>query len=347
MLESLSASEILNVPTSECERIFGPTETEAKEQYRHLSKRWYPRKDGDDGRVFAHISLLHRVALQKIRAGQWKDPRVETIMNAGKEVKFTVLKRFKFELGEAVTGQDELLFLIDNQYDDLYLQALAAQRIFTNWPSSRVRKEVERYLPKFSSYPAPMKTERRAVSTVRDRRLIRLRDIKEPLDPKHVAWIVSSLYDLLCYLQVMKLTHNAISLDNYWIEPEAHYGALLGGWWYAVPVGQRLAALPTWALAEAPAGFRAQASAGVAKAKGILGLLQLKALARELLGDRPGGRLLHDKKIPRALATWAVLPPGDHPIKEYAGWQDVLKDSFGARRYTKLDLRASDIYGKE
>jgi len=75
-----------------------------------------------------------------------------------------------------------------------------------------------------------------------------LRDLLEHLNGKlsaeHTAWILSSLLNIACYLQYAALTHNAVSPDTFFVSPEAHSGALLGGWWYATAAGARIGALP-------------------------------------------------------------------------------------------------------
>ena len=39
------------------------------------------------------------------------------------------------------------------------------------------------------------------------------------LDPKHVAWIVSGMLNICCFLRINHKVHGDISLDNYFVHP--------------------------------------------------------------------------------------------------------------------------------
>ena len=47
------------------------------------------------------------------------------------------------------------------------------------------------------------------------------------MDARQVAWIISSLLNLACYLDYARLAHNAILTDAVFISPPRHSSALL------------------------------------------------------------------------------------------------------------------------
>jgi hypothetical protein len=71
----------------------------------------------------------------------------------------------------------------------------------------------------------------------------------------------------------------------------------------------------------------------------------IKATGRELLGDGIGSKLLSDPGIPNALLNWLRTAGSGDAFKEYDDWvKMVLKDSFGERRFVKLEIQPSDVY---
>ena len=65
---------------------------------------------------------------------------------------------------------------------------------------------------------------------------------------------------------------------------------------------------------------------------------------REMLGDGTGVQLLKDKTVPEPILTWMRQATAGTALKDYQQWFKVLEKSFGARRFTELPLKPSDIY---
>src|SRR5262249_17943265 len=146
----------------------------------------------------------------------------------------------------------------------------------------------------------------------------------------------SSLLNLACYLDYAGLTHNAIGLDSVFVAPEAHRVALLGGWWYAAGRDERLRALPAHAAALAPPDMLSARRADIR-----LDLALIRGLRRTLLGDEM--RLARGGIAPRAMVDWLRGAASDAALRDYELWGSVLEASFGARRFVKLGVTASDI----
>ena len=154
----------------------------------------------------------------------------------------------------------------------------------------------------------------------------------------------------------MGITHNAILPETVYVlpkdqhfkptaqqkyAPKDHTFALLGGWWYATKTGQSLLGLPPQAVAFAPRKVLSEGKAEQATDHALL-----RMTARTLLGDATGVRLT-EKGVPQAMANWLALPGSGDAYKDFKTWQgQVLKDSFGERRYTELNIKTSDIYPK-
>jgi hypothetical protein len=205
-----------------------------------------------------------------------------------------------------------------------------------------MRAEVARYLPEPVS---AFKTSGTAVLVVKkSAKHVLLRDLLEheggTLAAEHVAWVISSLLNLACYLQHAGLTHNAISLDTYFVAPAEHSGALLGGWWYAAAHGARLTALPAPSLRLLPPDMLA-----TKRADHRLDLDLIRSVGRALLGDESGASMGRASGAPAPLRHWLRLASSGDAVQEYDHWQRrVLIESFGARRFVSLHVSADAIY---
>jgi hypothetical protein len=158
------------------------------------------------------------------------------------------------------------------------------------------------------------------------------------LEPAHVAWVQSTLHNLTCYLSYTGIVHHDISPDTYFISPKEHEGHLLGGWWYALTVGSPLRQLPSRTFQFLPWEVKTRKLALVQT-----DLELIRAFGREALGDINGTKL-KGKVVPKAMLNWMNNVAGDDAVEEYKRWRDVLTDSFGKRKFVKMDLGPEQIY---
>jgi hypothetical protein len=170
---------------------------------------------------------------------------------------------------------------------------------------------------------------------------VRLRDVltahAAPLDPRHVAWILSGLFNLACYLEYRKLAHQAITLESVWIQPARHEVALLGGWFHALPFGQTLTSLPAASAELASSRYLSQRRAGPS-----LDLELIRAVGRELLGDRRGQRLPAGA-APAPMRDFLLGMPSS-ALNDYRTWKQVLVASFGPPTFVPMPVSAKEIY---
>lgn len=67
-----------------------------------------------------------------------------------------------------------------------------------------------------------------------------------------------------------------------------------------------------------------------------------------MLGDSTGVYLNKNTSLPKRLVSWLRDASMGNSFKDYGTWMnDVLKESFGVRRFIKMDLTANDIYKGE
>jgi hypothetical protein len=261
----------------------------------------------------------------------------------GKTYEINYLRRHPFELGTMYVANTVAAFVVDHAHADLVQHA---ERMVKDlrYASDAMRGQVGPCLPAYP-FAGAFRTGSAYVIVMRKTPdLLLLRDVLDHfggrLDPRHVAWVISSLLNLCCYFQYAGITHNALSLDGCFLSPPSHRVSVLGGWWYAARLGERMLAAPADTIRWAPHDLLDTRCADVRT-----DLELVRAIGRELLGDVTGSRLARDRAAPRALIDWLRFPASDDPIEEYRIWRtQVLQDSFGARRFAGLPLTQSDIY---
>ena len=334
---TLTAAALLAIPEDSPGRLFAGSADDVKRDYRRLAMAWHPDRNRDPmaHAVFQHIRRLY---------DKTACPGPVTLAAAdGKTYELNYLRSHPFELGTMYVANTVVAFVVDRDHADLVRRARRTIEGL-RYADDGMRRQIAGHLPACPCAGA-FETDRAYVIVMRKPPdLLLLRDVLDHvggrLDPRHAAWVVSSLLNVCCYLQYAGLTHNALSLDTCFMSPPRHGVAVLGGWWYAAEAGERMAAAPAATIAWAAHDLM---DTGRADVRTDLELV--RAIGRELLGDIGGMRLARESAAPRAMIDWLRLPASDDPIEEYRTWRtQVLHDSFGARRFVELPLTQSDIY---
>ncbi len=339
-MQDLGAADILAIKTPE--GLFtGPNA--ARDEYLILSKLWHPDKNpGEDPKVFAHIVSLWDCAKDKIAKGEWEIPGIFwAIAKDGRQYQIRFRRKRDFELGDVFIGGASVVYSIKKEAFDLFDAMYKTIQGF-KFSSPAMKEEIGDYLPKdLRVLETP---DRRILIASKPVDVFSLRDVLSfhggRMPAVHVAWIMSRLYNLACYLKYAKITHNDISPDSVFISPALHTAYLLGGWWYSVPEGEKMKALPSRSARLIPAKILAE-KLGDSRLDAEL----IKATGRELLGDVFGTKLINDKSIPKPMFNWLMMPGSDNPFRDYETWMNtVLVESFGKRRFVELKLDANQIY---
>lgn len=340
----LTASQILSIPVLEAERLFG-TSVAIHDVYRSLARRWHPDTPAGNADVFAHIGALLQRAKHLVDVGMWHVPGLFEFTADNKQYRVKYLRSFDFELGTVLFGKTLLTYVIKREFADL---AANARKIIDGlrYPDQKTDEVMRRYLPKITAYH---ETATDVVVTIeKPVDLIRLHDLLDylggKLEDKHVAWIVSRLFNHASYLEWAKLSHNDLSLDTLFICPEHHIICLLGGWWYAAEFGTSLKGrlLPARTITHGPSEL---ISKKLASSRTDAELARLTA--RELLGDPSGVRLALDHEVPRPMADWLRMSGSGSARDDYEQWREkVLMASFGPRKFVRMNTKAEDVYAE-
>jgi len=331
---NLSAKALMAIKPADPERLFsGPFVV--KREYHELARKWHPDSGAGDERVFAHISEVYQAALKKADAGDWEYPGIKAFKPLrGADISISYRGRHSGPEGEVYVGDSEIAFALKDGLADLYASGIRQIRGLP-YADQEMRDKTAPLMPRVKR---EVRTKDRCVvSMEKTPDQVLLRDLAGhfggTLPPEHCAWVCTRLLNIACYLRFAGITHNAISPDTLLVSPMHHAVALTGGWWYSRPVGEKLTAVPEWSVPHLPSGFLRDKVADPR-----LDLELIRATIRQIVGA----------KAPRAMASWLKFASDGDALAEYRDWHGrVLEESFGPRKFVKLEVTPADIYSKK
>ncbi len=335
-MNTFTAEQLLSIKTPE--KLFSKNVMSTLvDEYRELAKKWHPdrTKDKRAGEVFSHISKLRDEGEQKIRGDIWGFEGSYTFQSK----KYNFYRSSQFELGSMYICDDCVIYEIHPDHRKLGKGLIESQRLFT-YKTSAIEKEVKRYLPVKTDIHI---TDHQFICKIhKTPDLLCLRDVlnhyDNMMDPKAVAWIISSLCNLCCYFENTGIVHHDISPDTYFISPKYHSGALLGGWWYAAKLGSKISVVPSRTHTYLPWNVKTNKIAS-----SVTDLELIRTTGRELLGDITGKNLNKDAR--EEVVEWLTSVAQKGSIDNYREWIQVLEKP-GPRKYTPMELDAATLYDK-
>jgi hypothetical protein len=341
--KAMNAAAILAIPESEPERLFRVPATRLPGAYRELVSRWHPDRNRmpEAASVFSHIVALYNIAKRRAADGSWHPLGLYNFIGRdGRSFQIKYLAKRGFELGDMLIGKGIVTFIIDKAHEDMVIHGL--KQIGTmRYPNEQFRRSLSPHLPCVTRSVETAKSW--VICMRRDPSEVLLSDLIQHLggqvEPKHLAWIISSLLNLACFLEVSNMTLNAMTPDTVFVSPQKHAVSLYGGWWYAQGAGKLIRHLPPKVF---PLASRRLREHKVASAE--LDVECIRAIGRACLGDPSGGSLRGRTDVPVPLSRFLQLPSGKSALVEYEHWPKVLEDSFGPRRFHELKVTGDDVY---
>jgi hypothetical protein len=304
-----------------------------KHEFRKLSLQYHP-DHGGSAVTFAHILKLYKQAeamekcwgyLGQLRLGH----------SDGNKYIFDYRSKTEFELGRIYVTDTKILYCIDNS-----VKMPTDKLPKFKYSSDRMRKEFERIIvERYDQVITTLAATYYVVNKPEDSYL--LSDVistnKIPLT--QIAWIISRLYNLGCFLNYNGIVHNDISINTVVIHPGNHALGLLGGWWYYTKIGDKLTAMPANTFNILPNSVIEDRIAKIS-----IVTEQIHALGRQMMGNRYGS-YLDLSKINNKLAEWLTNAGKDNIVEEYQTWDtEILSNIFGPRKFVKWDLKKEDVY---
>jgi hypothetical protein len=344
-IQDLTAKELLAIPKDRPDKLFDNDADTAKKQFRELAMLWHEdiNRAPEAPAVFRHIKDLYDEAEKRIGTPAWScSNKYEFHIKNGRTVRRAFRVKRQFELGTTYIGDAAVTYVLNGNHGQLFRNAIMHITNF-KYPDAATAQQFAAALP---SLETSFEADEGFVIVIRKtKNVLLLRDVLNhfgTLPDTQTAWIFSRLATLCCYLQsTAKLTHNDITPDSVFIDSVKHSIHLLGGWWYAAPIGARklLRVSPYASLYGYPSASRTP----VPDFRNDLTLI--RAVARELLGDVNGIKYrTANSTYPRPFVEWLSAATSGKAISDYQSWQKCRDESFGKRQYLVMPIDADTLY---
>lgn len=319
---------------------------EIKNRYVELMRVYHPELNDNKEEyieIIQKINQLYTEAEESINSGEWNKPGfIKLKLIDGKYYTISFRISHNFELGKMYIGDNTILYLLDEENEKLALNAIKKIESL-KYVNEDMKKEFYKCFPKVSE---SFKTIKGKIGIVieKDEDLILLKDLLSYSNGKLLAstvnWILNSLYNIVCFIHFNGLTHNGISIENYFISTKNQYGALLGGWWYSVDEGKELIGISKDIF-----NIMQYEMKEIKNSNTRLDLESIKLLGRTLLGDKSGILLTTDSNIPRNLSIWLRENTTGNSFEEYSVWSNI-SNYFGERNVVKTSIDKDELYRK-
>lgn len=333
MPNTLTAKKILE--TNNVGDIFTNDKSKIKSEYISLCKIWHPDTNSspESDKVMMHINLLYQKALELIEQNKWEGTNFTRLSGKNKKAyEFKYYATYSFELGTMYISDSYVAYLLNEDHKDLYTNALT-QINNLKYSSDNMKEEMQKYLPsildKFETVDNQFGL---VIKKTPD--LLLLQDVLnyfKAIDDKHVAWIMSSLYNLTCYFDYNHIAHNGITLSNCFISPEYHSVCILGGWWYSKNQGDKMIGVSRDIFNILPPKTKEFKISNI-----TTDLESIRLLSKKILSN--------STTVPQSFLNWLKIGSSEKAKDEYKKWFEVLNSSYGKRKFVMMDLKRSDLY---
>lgn len=338
MFKQAVIDKILTAKT--CGDIFERDQTRIKSAYHEYAKAIHPdicKLPGAE-KAFDILNRMYKRAMDLIQTGTW-DQTGKLYLDSTKTMSF--LNEKPFELGTIYSGATQIAYVFDvgkekwadrllqsgqlvsfkdNKMRDIYKGRVSSNaKIKYILPDKRTAIVLEK---KPEEYPMDLflSAYRRRITT------------------KDMAWMISRMVDLCCFLSICGIVHNGIEAGNLYICPNKHYICLYGGWQYATRIDEKMAGTTKNVYKLMPTSARTDKIATP-----ITDMECVRDLFRTIVKD---GYLDFNSCVPQEIMKWIDAGSTDDPIYEYERWNQALDKAYGKRVFQVFSANADEIYSK-
>lgn len=330
-MKTVDINTILNPATKFGDLFPRASKEELKKIYLLYSKIYHPDVC-DDPRAadaFAKITEFYNTALSMLESDTWeKTNYIEFHLTTGKTIQITYLYHRIFELGEYYVCRKNIIYVFDFSKKEYYNNIKKTVR-YANEDMEKAFKPLLPHVIKEAN------TENQHIVVMdKPENVYPLRCLFENyfnlnVPDKHLAWIVSRLMNICCFLKYNELVSNGLDLDNLFVCPDEHSIHLYGGWWYTVREGNNLIGTTRDIFNIMPPKVKADK-----RASSITDIESVKALGRKYL----------QPSAPAPFKEFLNSGSSEDSFKEMKKWDDALLRSYGKRHFLKLNTNIDNIY---
>lgn len=316
---------------------------DCKNEYKKLVKIWHPDRNTteDTNEVFAKITQLYNSALNLIKMNQWeKSNYIQITTLTGIKVGINFFEKYEFELGTTYICKKYVIykFYEKNKYYHNAIESINK----LSYHDAKMKESISRMMPEILKM---------FTSTEGDHYIV----IKKPEDvyplknllqyfnneipDKHVAWILSRLYNIACFLKYNKMVHNGITVNNCYVCTDMHNIILIGGWWYSTKNDMKMLGTTKDIY-----NIMSVVTKSNKNSNPLTDLESIKLIGRTLLGESNCRKLALKSNVPKAFINFMISGSDKNSYNELTLWEKCLTESYGERKFIKLDVSEKDIY---
>lgn len=319
-----------------CGDIFERNETKIRSLFRTYAKRIHPDvcNDPQAQKAFSKLNKLYESALNHISNHTWEE--TGSVQISQKIILKGVKDISSFELGARYVTDTQVAYIFDSGKDKYWYQYVTMAKL-VKYGNTKMTDLYSNRMPVFNKVIDHMSADRRAIILDKTADVypmdLFLKAYSEQLSGRDIAWMISRMCDLLCFLQYNSIVLNGFTKENLFINPERHSLFIFGGWWYSTMVGYpMLGTNKTVYSCMSPLTKTNKLSTFQTDIE------SMRHLASELIKDKTD--------IPKPILDWIDAGSSDDPIKEYSWWNKVLDAAYGKRKFVVFEADPKKIYGK-
>lgn len=329
-------NKILN-PNTKIGDIFPNDIAKAKIVYRDLCKKYHPDTFEDEraNDIIATLTQLYNKAIEDISNGKWEKSNFIIVKTTkGTKLQISYLYHHIFELGEYYVCNKHIIYLFNKnkkRYYDNYVKQIKK----LSYKDVNMEKYFKPLFPKIlSEYDTIDDKHVIVISKTED--VYPLRAVVEnffngDIPDKHLAWMISRLMNISCFLKMNGVVHNGINIDTCFVSLDFHSILLLGGWWYTTD----------------------ENSAMIGTSKDIYNVMsplvkanKISKSTTDIESIKAFGRKYLSSSAPAAFEEFLLSGTKEDSMEENKKWENALTTSYGKRKFIKIDTNKNLIYKK-
>ena len=308
-----------------------------KQKYKELAKQFHPDANANSStEIFMKIKSLYEHALQLIEKGEWEKTNFIQIKSKDSHLyELNYFETFRFELGDCYISKSKILYILDSDKKKYYLNYIFMLENI-KYRDKQMEDSIKPLLPKiykhFECFNGKFCIFLDKTSDVYSLNYID-NYFKHKIDARHVAWIISRLSNISCFLSYNDIVLNGFSIETCFISPKYHSILLFGGWWYATKVNQKMIGTTKEIFDIMPISVKSNKLSSY-----ITDLETIKLIGRYLLGDKNSVTLMHNNNLPKPMVEFLISGSSKNPIEEFSKWDTYLDKSFGERKFVEMTI---------
>lgn len=318
-------------------------ETEKEEYIRRFKPQKY--RAIENFVVTKKVLLFYNQAMAKLENGEnWKEEEYQRICItsiSGKSYNINYMEHSDFKLGKMYVTKGYVIYIVQGKYKKYYENYIQKTNYYSK-PDKKIWNMVQYMLPNVETHFETADGEY-AIFIKKPCEMYSLREILEyfngSLKPEYVASILTRLYYFTCYMGLVEMVHNAITLDNLFFAPgrEVEEGknytiedmrivGVFGGWFFTTYWEEKIRGIPKEVYDIIPEHCKSRGYSSYEVDE-----VSIKELAKKLLGEM--------KDAPKPFFDWVNNKQvAEDSYQEFCNWEKVIISSFGKHRFVDIDI---------